>query len=166
MQVAGLAAGAGGFLGPSLVFKFMGGALSAIQQGRAASAQRSLLETRLAQQKAAAADRAATRATKLNKVISSQAVLAGARGVGGAGSSIFRQISQDSFDVFHDDQDRDRLNLSMQEISIKSEMAASQAQEESGIISAFTPFAKQGATNLMQMYGLDEDNYSDSIFGG
>lgn len=166
MGMAGLSLGGlfQGASGLSFALKFMGGAVSAMSQAQAAERQRSLLQTRLAQEKAAAADRAATRASKLNRIIAQQAVMARARGLG-AGSSVFRQVSQQTFDVFHDDADRDRLNMSIQETGIKSEMAASRAQEFSGILGAFRPTFTAASQGFMQQW-MQEDTAGEDFFGG
>lgn len=150
--------------GLSIGLKILGGAFSVVQSASAGEAQRQALETRRAQEKAIAADKAAAHATKLNKLISKQAVMAGARGLGD-GSSVFRQISQDSFDVFHDDAERDRLNLSMQESSINSEMAASRSQEGADIFGAVVPAMQGGARDLLDMYGTPKEKKTH-FFGG
>jgi hypothetical protein len=155
--------GVGALGGLSLGLRILGGTMAISQAISAGQQQRSLLNTRLAQEKAMAADRAATRAKKLNEVISQQAVMAGARGL--QGGSVFRQISQKSFDTFHEDTDRDRLNLSMQESTIKSEMAASRAQEFGDIFGAVIPGLRGGARDLLDIYGTNAENETDFFEG-
>ena len=164
MGMAGLSGLFQGASGLSFALKFMGGAFSAMSHAQAAERQQDLLRTRLQQEKAAAADRAATRAKKLNRIIGQQAVMAAGRGLG-AGSSVFRQVSQDSFDVYHDDSERDRLNLSLQETGIKAEMAASRAQEEAGILGAFKPTFMAAGQAFMNQW-QEEDISGEAFFGG
>lgn len=130
------AGGLGGLGSLSTAFKILGAGFSMFQKARAARAQEDAIRTRMAEERAAAADRGASRAKKLGDIIARQAVMARAKGLG-AGSSVFNQVSQDSFDAMHMDDSRDRMNLAFSESAAKSEISAIEAQTSSAFFSTF-----------------------------
>jgi hypothetical protein len=102
----------------------IGAGLSLATKVAGGEAQKNQINTQMEEEKAANAARGADRSKQLNDVISRQLVSSAAKGLGSGGGSTFRQVSQSSFDSFHEDQARDNLNLSFTESALKSKITA------------------------------------------
>lgn len=130
-----------GTMGTPTGIMALGSALSLGTKFIGAEQQKNQVNSQMEQEKAANAARGRDRAKQLNQAIGRQAVMSGAKGMG-AGSSVFRQVSQDSFDSYHEDQARDNLNLSFQENALRSKISAIDAQEFGDLFSAGTGIAE------------------------
>lgn len=91
-----------------------------------------------------ASARGLQRSEALKDITGQQIAMAEARGVAG-GSSIFRQVSQKSFESFKKDQEAEALGLSFKEMDLQKKLSASRVGEFADILSNVGKFALAGA---------------------
>lgn len=108
-------------------------AVGIVSQQRAARNQENELQTRLVQERTAAAEGAIQRSQQMEEVLAAQAAQAGASGALPE-SPQFGQLARGSFNKYLEDSRNADLNLEYQEDAINSQIAATRSAARTGLL--------------------------------